>query len=92
MHMARIGAKGKPDNIMDSKIEANMKEFENEHHRPITYLERMNNPEKYLSEQSTVMDYYDRGKEMNEHKAQFDNDKTMNIIRLMNNFTNHIAL
>lgn len=75
MHMARIGAKGKPDNIMDSKIEANMKEFENEHHRPITYLERMNNPEKYLSEQSTVMDYYDRGKEMNEHKAQFDDDK-----------------
>lgn len=75
MHMARIGAKGKPDNIMDSKIENNMKAFENEFQRPITYLERMQNPEKYLSEQSTVMDYYDRGKEMHEHKSQFNNDK-----------------
>lgn len=75
MHMARIGAKGKPDNIMDSKVEENMKKFEQENQRPITYLERMENPEKYLSEQSTVMDYYDRGKEMYEHKSQFDNDK-----------------
>ncbi|MCA1235791.1 hypothetical protein [Staphylococcus aureus] len=74
MHMAIIGAKGKPDNIVNNVVEMNMKEFEARHLRPITYLERMNKPDLYLSNQSTVMDYYDRGKEMCEHKAKFNND------------------
>ncbi len=74
MYMASIGAKGKPNAIIDKNIEANIKAFEKEHQRPMTYLERMKQPDKYLSEQSTVMDYYDRGKEMSEHKAHFNDD------------------
>lgn len=75
MYMANIGAKGKPDSISNEYVENNVKKFEAKHQRPMTYLERMKEPSLYLSEQSTVMDYYDRGKEMFEHRSQFDNDQ-----------------
>ncbi|WP_341775915.1 hypothetical protein [Staphylococcus hyicus] len=68
MHMAEIGAKGKPKGIEDPTVRENMDAFEKENGRPITYLERMKNPDKYIASSSTVMDYYDRGKEMFEAK------------------------
>lgn len=76
LHMAEIGAKGKPSNIVNPTVEKNMIAFEKQNKRPITYLERMDQPDLYISEQSTVMDYYDRGKEMCYHKSKFEQDKT----------------
>ncbi|EHT3670506.1 hypothetical protein KXP69_002277 [Staphylococcus pseudintermedius] len=76
MYMAKIGAKGKPSNIVNPIVEKNMQDFEEQNKRPITYLERMEQPDLYISEQSTVMDYYDRGKEMCYHKSKFEQDNT----------------
>lgn len=69
MDMATKGAKGKPDGIINQDVENNIKKYEKENGKTLTYAERMENPELYISNQSTVMDYYDRGKEMAEYKA-----------------------
>ena len=73
MHMAKIGAKGKPNGIENQDIEKNKQDFEAQNGRKITYLERMQDPEKYIANSSTVMDYYDRGLEMHEAKTRMLN-------------------
>lgn len=71
MRMAEKGAKGKPDGIENSEIAERIKQKEEELGRKMTYRERMDDPDKYIGDQSTVMDYYDRGSEMVELKRKY---------------------
>ncbi len=73
MDMAVKGAKGKPEGIINQNIENNLKAYETKQGKKLSYAERMDKPELYISEQSTVMDYYDRGKEMAQYKQDIKN-------------------
>lgn len=72
MSMAVKGAKGKPDGIENSEIAERIKRKEAESGTKMTYLDRMKEPDKYIGDQSTVMDYYDRGLEMVELKRNYE--------------------
>lgn len=72
MRMAEKGAKGKPDGIENQEIAERIRLKEEELKRKMTYKERMEEPEKYISDQSTVMDYYDRGSEMVQAKRNYE--------------------
>lgn len=72
MRMAEIGAKGKPDGIENKEIVERIRQKEEELGRKITYKERMEEPDQYISDQSTVMDYYDRGSEMVRAKRNYE--------------------
>lgn len=72
MSMAVKGAKGKPDGIENNDIAERIKLKESELGRKMTYLDRMKEPDKYISDQSTVMDYYDRGLEMVKLKRNYE--------------------
>ncbi|MGC9651080.1 hypothetical protein ACO2FA_13455 [Staphylococcus warneri] len=49
-------------------IESKLNEKSEELGRPITYKERMEDPQNLLSDQSTILDYYDRAEEMNHYQ------------------------
>lgn len=70
VHIASIGAKGKVDDISDQVIVDRISEKEQELGRKISYRERMDEPDKYLSRQSTILDYYDRAEEMYQYREQ----------------------
>lgn len=72
MAMAEKGAKGKPDGIENQEIAERIRQKEEELKRKMTYRERMAEPDKYISDQSTVMDYYDRGSEMVQAKRNYE--------------------
>src|SRR5699024_5644332 len=74
MNMAEKGAKGKPEGIENKDISSKITENEASLGRKMSYKERMAEPDKYISDQSTVMDYYDRGKEMVDLKRKYQRD------------------
>lgn len=74
MNMAEKGAKGKPDGIENHEVAQRIAENESNLGQKMTYKQRMAEPNKYISNQSTVMDYYDRGKEMVDLKRQYQRD------------------
>lgn len=71
MDMAVKGAKGNPNGIIDEKVKENIDKHKESTGVDLTYRQRMDDPELYIAEQSTVMDYYDRGSEMYELKQKF---------------------
>lgn len=68
--IAASGAKGKVKDIYDESIESKLNEKSEELGRPITYKERMEDPQNLLSDQSTILDYYDRAEEMNHYQKE----------------------
>lgn len=73
MDMAVKGAKGDPNGIIDGNVKENIDKYKKDTGLDLTYRQRMDNPELYIADQSTVMDYYDRGSEMYELKQRFNN-------------------
>lgn len=67
--IASIGAKGKVKDIADPVISENVKAKEEELGRKMTYLERMEDPQQFISDQTTILDYYDRAEEMHQYQS-----------------------